>query len=80
MMKINVKLFSVLRQYVAGYDAERGLDVELAPGMMVRDLIGRLGIPEDKAPVVSCEGRILKHSDLLRDGSVLHIFQPVSGG
>jgi len=79
-MKINVKLFSILRQYVADYDPEEGVEIELSSPAIVADLIHRLNIPEDKKPVVSCNGRILRTHDTLLDGSVLHIFQPVSGG
>jgi len=79
-MKINVKLFSLLRQYVDGYDPNLGVDIELGPQAVVADLIRHLNIPADKKPVVSCNGRILKENDALSDGSLLQIFQPVAGG
>lgn len=80
MMKINVKLFSVLRQSVADYDPDTGVDVELVPGAVVGDLIRQLKIPLDTVPVASCNGRILQQDDPLSDGSVVHLFQPVAGG
>lgn len=79
-MKIKVKLFSILSQYVANYDPAQGLEVDLPSRALVADLIRHLNIPEDKKPVVSCDGRILKADDPLSEGGVLHIFQPVSGG
>ena len=79
-MKINVKLFSILRQCVDGYDPDLGVDLELAPQAVVADLIRHLNIPEDQKPVVSCNGRILKADDELQDGSLVQIFQPVAGG
>lgn len=79
-MRLKVKLFSVLREYVTDYDPELGLDVDLAPGARVSDLILHLKIPEEKAPVVSCNGRVLKAGDLLENDSVIHLFQLVAGG
>ena len=79
-MKINVKLFSILRQCVDGYDPDLGVDIELAPQAVVADLIQHLNIPTDHKPVVTCKGRILKAHDRLSDGSRVQIFQPVAGG
>ena len=79
-MVIKVKLFSILRQHVDGYDPDNGIDIELAPHALVSDVIHHLNIPADQFPVVSCNGRILQKSDPLSAGSVLHIFQPVAGG
>lgn len=79
-MKVQVKLFSVLRDYVPEYDPQKGVEVELSPKATVADLLSQMGIPMSKAPVVTCNGRIIKSSDHLMEGSVLHIFQPVAGG
>ena len=79
-MKINVKLFSLLRQCVADYNPDLGVDVELGPQAAVADLIRQLNIPENQKPVVTCNGRILKAEDTLSDGSQVQIFQPVAGG
>jgi len=79
-MKINVKLFSILRQCVDDYDPDRGVDIELSSQAVVADLIQHLNIPDNQKPVVTCNGRILKANDVLSDGSLLQIFQPVAGG
>lgn len=79
-MKVNVKLFSSLRQYCPDYDPSMGMDVEMPSPASVGDLLERLDIPQKKVPVVSCEGRILKQDEKLKDGSALQIFQPVAGG
>ena len=80
IMQITVKLFSVLRAAVPDYDPDKGLRIELDPQARVEDLIDHLKIPGERFPVVSCDGHILQKQDLLADGSVLHIFQPVAGG
>ena len=79
-MRVNVKLFSVLRDCVPGYDPQKGVEAELPDGATMADLIRHLDIPPSKAPVVTCNGRVLKAGDVLGDGSALHIFQPVAGG
>lgn len=79
-MKVRVKLFSVLREYIEDYDSQLGVEIELMPGARVDDLVRHLNIPPDKAPVVSCDGRIMKPNDLLLDGSEINIFQPIAGG
>jgi molybdopterin converting factor small subunit len=79
-MRLKVKLFSVLQEYAPDYDPDTGLEIELASDALVSDLILFLQIPPDKAPVVSCNGRHNKPDDLLRHGSVVHLFQPVAGG
>lgn len=79
-MKVLVKLFSVLRDYVPEYDPQKGIEAELPRGATVADLLGQMGIPTSKAPVVACNGHILKPADVLLEDSILHIFQPVAGG
>ena len=79
-MRVQIKLFSVLRDYVSNYDPEKGLVVELPAHATVSDLLNHIGIPMSKAPVVICEGRILKSTDTIQTDSTLHIIQPVAGG
>ncbi len=79
-MKIKVKLFSILQEYAPDYNPELGLDVELSSEARVSDLVNLLKIPPDKAPVVTCDGRVMKVDDRLNNGSVVHLFQPVAGG
>lgn len=79
-MKVQIKLFSVLRDYVPGYDPQTGVDRELPAAATVDDLLKHLGIPMSKMPVVTCNGRILKSTDAVTADSTLHVFQPVAGG
>ena len=79
-MKVVIKLFSVLSDYVPDYDPRKGVETELPDGSTVTDLLNHLGIPMSKSPVVTCDGRILQITDILTANSTLHIFQPVTGG
>jgi len=79
-VRVQIKLFSVLRDYVSNYDPEKGVVADLPDDATVPDLLDHLGIPMSKAPVVICEGRILKSTDTIQPNSTLHIIQPVAGG
>ena len=79
-MKLLVKLFSVLQDYMPDYNPQKGMDTELPDGATVADLISHLGIPMSKEPVVTCNGRVLQPADIIHENSTLHIFQPVTGG
>jgi sulfur carrier protein ThiS len=79
-MKVQVKLFSILREYVPDYDTQTGVEVELAANATVAELLNHLGLPLSKSPVVSCNGRILQPAAIIPADSILQIFQPVAGG
>jgi sulfur carrier protein ThiS len=79
-MRVQIKLFSVLRDYVSDYDPERGVAADLPAGATVSDMLSHLGIPMSKVPVVICNGRILQAADPVQPDSTLHVFQPVAGG
>jgi len=79
-MKVLIKLFSVLRDYVPDYNPQKGVETELPEGSTVADLISHMGIPMSKVPVVACNGRVLQPDDTIHKDSTLHIFQLVTGG
>ena len=79
-MRITAKLFSTLRAFVPDYDPEKGVLIDLPAGATVGDLLRHLGIPDGKAPLVSCNGRMLKSADPLNERCEVQIFQPISGG
>ena len=79
-MKVLIKLYSVLSDYVPDYNPKKGMETELPEGSTVTDVLSHLGIPMSKAPVVSCNGRVLQPADTIHEDSTLHIFQPLSGG
>ena len=79
-MKVLIKLFSVLREYVPDYNPQKGVKTELPTGSTVADLLSHLGIPMSRIPVVACNGRILQPADTIHEDSTIHIFQPIAGG
>jgi sulfur carrier protein ThiS len=80
MMKVKVKFFGTLSPDFPGYDPEKGLEVEIADGARVKDLLARLRISEVKGGVVAVDGKILDLEDSLNDGASVHLLQAVYGG
>jgi sulfur carrier protein ThiS len=80
LMKVSVKLFSILREYVPDYSPQMGIAADLEDGATVSDLLSHLGIPITEAPVVTCNGRVLRYGDIVQKDSKIDIFQPVAGG
>ena len=79
-MRITAKLYGTLSQQLPDYRHSEGIEVEIADGATVKDLLDRLGISESKKAVVAMEGRILKGDDTIRHGVPLQIFNAIHGG
>lgn len=73
---INLKLFATLGKFTPdsadNYPVERGTPV--------RDLVARLGIPEEKAKLIFIDGVKGELDSLLNGGERIGIFPPVGGG
>jgi molybdopterin converting factor small subunit len=79
-MKVNVRLFGLLRRYRP--DVPRGgtLSLNVAAGTSVGQLLRGLGIPGE-APVVAMVNSMVRGLDhTLAEGDQLYLFPPVSGG
>jgi sulfur carrier protein ThiS len=79
-MKVTVRFFGILSRKFPGYDPVKGLEVEIADGARVKDLLARLRISEAKGGVVAMDGKILDLEDPLNDGASVHLLQAVYGG
>ena len=79
-MKIQVILYGTLPKGFPCYDPHHGLEVELADGSSVGDLVEYLKIPPPKLGLISVEGAMVKAQDKLRNGDCVRIFQPIAAG
>ncbi len=79
-MKTKVKLYGTLGERFPGYQHSQGIEVELADGATVQDLLQLLKISESQGAIVIVEGRVLKVDDPLRPGVTAGIFQSIGGG
>lgn len=79
-MAIQVILAATLRKYVPGYNAESGYAVAVEAGSTIRDLAGRLGIPEDEVKLIMVDGLGAKWEKPLNGDERVALFPPVGGG
>jgi sulfur carrier protein ThiS len=79
-MKLRVKLYGTFGRRLPGYRASQGLEVEIPPETLVKDLLTLLEIDENQGGVVVMDGRILKGNDPIPSGGEAQIFQAVRGG
>ena len=84
-MKITLKLFASLAAHLPVQARSRlRMDLEVAPGTTVADLIRGQGIPEGQCAIVLVDGvwlaREHRSTHVLTEGEVLAIWPPVAGG
>ena len=79
-MRVRVQLYGTLSRRVPGYEHSRGIEMELAEGATVKDLLALLNISESQGAVVTINGRIRKADDKIPGGVHARVFQSVHGG
>jgi molybdopterin converting factor small subunit len=77
-MKIQVKLFAELREYVPG--GESPWAGEFPEGATVADILAELKVPEGKPRILLVNGRHVQPGQALKEGDLLAVFPPVAGG
>ena len=79
-MKIEVKLFATLRDYLPKGSSLFSCTMEIAQGTRVSDVLSTLHIPEDLSKIILVNGIHGKVDQILKEGDVLSVFPPVAGG
>ena len=80
-MQITVRLLAINRRHLpAGYDAEAGYAIEVAPGARVADVLPNLPLPSTDAYTVLLNGRHAEQDQVLQPGDVLSVFPAAGGG
>jgi sulfur carrier protein ThiS len=84
-MKVTLKLFASLAVHLPVEARPRHcIDLDLAPGTTVLDLILRQGIPPAQCAIVLVDGAWVAQTERgareLAEGEVLAIWPPVAGG
>ncbi|MDM8216098.1 MoaD/ThiS family protein [Desulfovibrio piger] len=79
-MRLHIKLSTTLRDYVKGYEPEKGLHVEVPDGMTVGELARHIGLPLEEIKIVMVNGRHSEADDAMRDGDRIAFFPAVGGG
>jgi len=76
LMKINVKLFASIRKF-SGKD---NLEINIEEGSSVKDLLSKIGIPEDEPLLVILNESTRGKETLLQNGDTLCLFPIIAGG
>jgi sulfur carrier protein ThiS len=84
-MTITLKLFASLDAHLpAEVRSSHRLDLDIAPGSTVQDVIRRQGVPEALCAIVLLDGHWVARPDratrVLAEGQVLAIWPPIAGG
>jgi sulfur-carrier protein len=74
-MPVKVKLFASLR--IGRFDMEDRL---YNPGLTCKEVVEKIGIPENEVRLIFINGRHASLGDQLADGDTLALFPPIGGG
>jgi len=83
-MKVTLKLFALLGQYLPEGAAKNEIDMEVADGATPMDLISSLNLPLEYCHLVLVNGNYVepsaRDSYKMVEGDALAIWPPVAGG
>lgn len=79
-MALEVRLSTVLRDYVRAYDPHEGLQVPYTFGMTAQLLAESLGLPIPDITIVMVNNKAALLSDVLHDNDRVAYFPAVGGG
>ncbi|HXE41338.1 MAG TPA: MoaD/ThiS family protein [Azonexus sp.] len=83
-MRITIKLYATLTDYLPGNAVGNRVDVELPEGCTVVGALAPFGLPTKLTHLVLVDGTFITPEDRnvrpLKDGEVLAVWPPVAGG
>ena len=79
-MKIEVKLFATLRDYLPEGSGRFSCKMEIEDSSRVEDILSKLNIPEEMPKIILVNGVHGKKEQVLKEGDILSVFPPVAGG
>jgi len=79
-MKVRVTLHGTLRERFPNYRKTHGIEVDIAEGATIKELLALLGIDNTKGIAVILQGRIQKQTDTIQPGATVSVFQAFAGG
>lgn len=79
-MRVEVRLYAVLRKYLPDTKPGEGYPLDLPDGATVADMMSALGMPVDDANQAFVNGEAVSLSHVLEDGDSVRVFAPLGGG
>lgn len=79
---VKVKLYSGLDRQakIHPYDPDSGIDLQIAKGARLKKVLKQLGLSTRESTVGFINGKKACLGDKLKDGDVVFLMRPVSGG
>jgi len=79
-LKINVKLFANLRQYLPGAPIGEAVEIDVPEQYTLGELAAQLKLPPDEVKICFVNGIICELDQKLNAGDEVGIFPPIGGG
>lgn len=79
-MKLEVRVFSGLEKYIPGATFGQPMEIDVPEGATGRDLLEKLGIPEEQVFTILTNGRHFNLGEKFLTGDRVALFPPVGGG
>jgi len=79
-MKVRLKLFATLREYLPEGVGAEGVELELPEGATVQDALDELSVPLEKKAIILRNGVHAKPESELDPGDELSVFPAIGGG
>ncbi|MBD3181740.1 MoaD/ThiS family protein [Candidatus Poribacteria bacterium] len=79
-MKIKVKMFANLAKLLPPGSQNKQADLTIKSGAKVQDVLDKLKVPPKLTNVFMVNGSLVDKETELKDGDILSVFPPVSGG
>lgn len=79
-MKIELRLYASLGQYLPEKKEGSSCNVEVDPGTTIRELLLRFHIPSEMRKIIFLNGTHAQGDEVLKDGDRVGAFPPVAGG
>jgi sulfur carrier protein ThiS len=79
-MPVRVEIDSSLRKYTSRYDAKEGLSLEWRPGLTVRRIVEKLGMPPDEVKIIMVNRVTVQPDHPVKEGDVIGLFPLLGGG
>jgi molybdopterin converting factor small subunit len=79
-MKVHVRVFATLRQYVQSHTPGSTFEIELPVGATLDDLVRQLNLPQEEVNIIYVNARAQSLSYVLSPGDEVGIFPKIGGG
>ncbi|HEY7068276.1 MAG TPA: MoaD/ThiS family protein [Chloroflexota bacterium] len=77
-MRVRVLFFGEMRRHLP--PGREAVELELADGALVGDVLGRVGVQAEDERIVGLNGALAQDTTPLHDGDELSLYHPMGGG